>query len=189
MIFIMTIPKEFCQLYCFYSPSPYLNQNYGCSLSVEIVMSYKCAAFIWIPPCQPWSFSNCISFSKKAQIPVYTKGRLCTTKRDRTDQTIILSTMLFELVLFSATTQQTLDSTLSPCSFSHAALVGMAMHSSNAAHCSSGCHTLQVKSLLGKWKGKDTWYSLKIGAYKENRLPGNIKLHTNTIHYLCNSSN
>lgn len=49
-------------------------------------------------------------FPKKHQIPVCTKVRLGTTERDRTNQTIISSATLFEVVLFSASTEQTPNS-------------------------------------------------------------------------------
>lgn len=142
MILVITISKEFCQHYCFYSPSQHVNQSYGCSLSVEIIISYSVLLSSGYHLANHGLFLTVSDFPKRHQIPVYTKVRLGTAERDRTNQTIISSAALFEVVLFSAPTQQTPNS---PCSLSQAALVVMVMHSSNAAHCSSGCCTLQVK--------------------------------------------
>lgn len=110
MILVITISKEFCQHYCFYSPSQHVNQSYGCSLSVGIIISYSVLLSSEYHLANHGLFLTVSDFPKKHQIPVYTKVRLGTAERDRTNQTIISSATLFEVVLFSAPTQQTPNS-------------------------------------------------------------------------------
>lgn len=154
----------------FNSPSQHLKQSYGCFLSAEITMSCNVLLSSDYDFVKHSLFLIVSDFPKQHQILLRTKVKLGTTKRDRTDQIIVQSVLLFQLVLSSAPTPQAQCSKISPCNL----LQSCTCNDGNAQQqCSQLLIRLlrttgeitTLKSVLGKQKGKDIWYSLKTDAH------------------------